>query len=63
MYVYVVIQTAIHAYSTNEEHTSVYAVAYTERRAQELVEECQSQVGGRFFARIEEHQLDGYDGE
>jgi hypothetical protein len=58
MYVYVVIQTAIHSYSNNEEHTSVYAVADSERRAQELVEECQQQVGGRYFARVEEHQVD-----
>ena len=63
MYVYVIMETAIRSYSGNEEHTSVYAVAHTERRAQELVEECLAQPGGQYFARVEEHQLEGYEGE
>ena len=63
MYVYVVMQTAIQTYSSNEEHITVYAVAQTERRAQELADQCRAQTGGRFFAQVEEHRLEDYEGD
>lgn len=50
MEVYVILYTVQYDYDNGREHRGLYGVAATRERADELVRECEAQVGGYFEA-------------
>lgn len=58
MIVYVVNETATFPYDEHQYHT-IYGVYATQEQALAAAEDCRNQVGGDYYASIEEHPVAG----
>ena len=57
MRVYVVVEEVTYHYSDGECHKNIYGVYMSESSAQAAVEECKAQIGGKYYATIETHEV------
>ncbi len=58
MQVYIVTEEVTYDYSNGEQRRGIYGVYHTEAAALAAREECLAQVGGTYYAEIEEHEVE-----